>query len=400
VRRLPDHQYGFCTGQTQPGAEGPAVTDWIHKALQHIAFGDPDHPVPLTFGDLRGADPDRPVIDLKVVTTNLSMRRPHTLPRLGMTAGFVPKQWDKLFPKPVMTYLYETSKEWDLCKGSWLFPLEHQVPVVVAVRMSLSFPLLFTAIPLTIEDSERRAIVKSLGGKPDKGFRTAHFSDGGISSNFPIHMFDAWLPTRPTFAFSLEDLLADPGEVKTRVALPASAGEGMGVQIKELRSLTDFAWQILNSAKDWQDQLLSGLTGQRERIVHIYLTDKEGGLNLDMPAEVSRKLMAWGYEAGRKFTEGAFDFDEHKWRRLLALHQHLEGNLAAANSVWDGGFAAWYAAYAPNAQSYKRLGQSDREQIATDIAALLAARSSPGTIKNPDSKFPRRTGVLKIVPKY
>lgn len=400
-RDLPGQQFGFCTGLTQSGATTPALTDWMHSALQHIAFGDPGHPVPLTFGDLRGSDPEHPAIDLRVVTTNLSMRRPHTLPRLGMPAGFMPAEWERLFPKAVMDYLYATgSSEWQRLEGAWLFPQEEMLPVVVAVRMSLSFPVLFTAIPLKIEDTELPAIVASLGGRPCKRIRTAHFSDGGISSNFPIHMFDAWLPSRPTFAFSLEDILWDPAEVTSRVALPATASDGMGVQIKELRSLTDFAWQILNSAKDWQDQLLSGITGQRERIVRIFLTDSEGGLNLDMPPAVSRRLMAWGYEAGRKFADGEFDFDEHRWRRLLALHQHLESNLDAVDRVWDGGFAEWYRRYAPEARSYTRLGKADRARVAADLAAMLDARSLPGAIRNPQDKFPQRTGAMKIVPRY
>ncbi|MFN7107685.1 MAG: hypothetical protein ACK4MY_05665, partial [Brevundimonas sp.] len=46
--------FGLCPGLRQPGQEGPALTDWLHAALQDIAFGDPDHPRPLTFGDLLG----------------------------------------------------------------------------------------------------------------------------------------------------------------------------------------------------------------------------------------------------------------------------------------------------------------------------------------------------------
>lgn len=401
--RLPAHDFGFCTGLTQPGNDEPGLTDWLYRALQHIAFGDPDHPVPLTFGDLRGADPDKTLIDLKVVTTNLSMRRPHTLPRLGVAAAFMPTDWDKLFPEPVMRYLYKGgTRKWQRYAGAWLFPAEDKLPVVIAVRMSLSFPLLFTAVPLKIEDTELPSIVKSLGGKPYKRIRTVHFSDGGISSNFPIHMFDAPLPTRPTFAFSLEELLWNPDEVTSRVALPASASEGMGVQIKEVTSLADFGWQILNSAKDWQDQLLSEITGQRERIARIFLTDREGGLNLDMPPDVSRQLMRWGYEAGCKFTDGIFDFDEHKWRRLLVLYKHLEQNLAAIDRVWDAGFGDWYERYLPNVKSYKKLTLADRHQIAADIRELLAASESEDAtvIANREEKLPKRAGTLKVAPKY
>ncbi|WP_164902078.1 patatin-like phospholipase family protein [Rhizobium leguminosarum] len=266
ARVLPQQEFGFCTGLTQPGNSEQGLTDWIHSAIQHIAFGDKNHPTPLTFGHLQGPNPDKPEIDLKVVTTNLSMRRPHTLPRLGVRAGYFPSKWQKIFPEPVMQYLADCgSRPWRRHKDAWIFPYEEKLPVVVAVRMSLSFPVLFTAVPLQVEDRELPSIVNSLGGKPYKRIRTALFSDGGISSNFPIHMFDGPLPVRPTFAFSLEDLLWDHREVKTRVALPRTAGEGMGVQVKQICTFKDFGWQVLSSAKDWQDQLLSEMPTRESR---------------------------------------------------------------------------------------------------------------------------------------
>lgn len=403
AKELPQNGFGFCTGLTQPGSDRPAVTDWIHQAIQHIAFGDPDATKPLTFGDLRGNDPLRPNIDLQVVTTNLSMRRPHTLPKLGVAAGFMPDEWQKLFPKPVMDYMFSATKKWQRFKGAWLFPQEQDLPVIIAVRMSLSFPLLFSSIPLKIEDTELPSIVKSLGGKPYKRIRTALFSDGGISSNFPVHMFDRWLPERPTFAFSLEDLLWDPAELKTRVTLPSTASEGMGVQIKEIKSVRDFAWQILNSAKDWQDQMLSEISGQRERVVRIFLSSDEGGINLDMKPEVSRKLMQWGHDAGRKFNDGTFDFDEHKWRRLLVIYKHLQQNLRAMDSIWIGGFSTWYDGYSTKSDSYDRLNQNERRAIAKDIARLLKAYRLEGdsiAFDRIDERLPRRSGSLKIGPRY
>ncbi len=144
---LPEEQFGLCPGITQEGETEPALTDWLHSALQHIAFGDPNHSKPLTFGDLRGSDVKAPIIDLKVVTTNLSMRRPHTLPSIGAVAGFMPKDWDRLFPKSIMDFLYrEGTKPWARYQGSWIFPSAANLPVLVGVRMSLSFPLLFCAI--------------------------------------------------------------------------------------------------------------------------------------------------------------------------------------------------------------------------------------------------------------
>lgn len=402
LRQLPKSNFGFCTGLTQPDHSHPALTNWVYEALQHIAFGKKDHPTPLTFGDLQLPDQPNAAISLKIVTTNLSMRRPHTLPRLGVKAAFLLQEWKKLFPEPVMAYLCaDETRRCEKFAESWLFPKEEKLPVIVAVRMSLSFPLLFTAVPLKIEDAELSSIMKSLGGQPENATRTVHFSDGGISSNFPIHMFDAPLPVRPTFAFSLDDLLCDASKVKNRVALPENASQGMGVQIKEIRTLSDFGWQIISSAKDWQDQLLSEITGQRERIIRIFLADGEGGLNLSMQPQVSRQLMKWGYDAGCKFTNGSFDFDEHRWRRLLALYKHMDESLEAINETWHAGYKNWYDSYKTQVKTYVSIHINDRNIIATNLCDILAQHSAARPMSQTGKgRLPKKVGTLKIAPKY
>jgi predicted acylesterase/phospholipase RssA len=403
--QLPKNNFGFCTGMKEAGSEDPALTDWIYRALQEIAFGDPDHEAPLTFGDLMGPDKGSPVINLKVVTTNLSMRRPHTLPFLGMSAGFVKADWQRLFPERVMAHLTgEGAKRWDRDGDAWAFPDVDRLPVIVAVRMSLSFPLLFTTVPLRVNDTETLAIVGHLvGTESEENFvRTAHFSDGGISSNFPVHMFDAPLPTRPTFAIGLDDL---PGSLdptcRERVMLPANASEGIGVPVRELASMVDFGWQVLNSAKDWQDQLLSEITGQRERIAKVFLSNSEGGLNLDMSTAVSRQLMKWGHAAGQKFAGGAFDFDEHRWRRTIALYHNLEQYLQTLERGWIGAGRPWYNNYSLKATSYKKLTSSDRGLIRIELDAVTAGASRrSNAIRKPENKFPRRIGQLRIGPRF
>ena len=70
------------------------------------------------------------------------------------------------------------------------------MPIVVAARLSLSYPLLFSAVPLWAIDYE-----------PEEGERELKrclFTDGGVSSNFPIHLFDAAMPRWPTFGMWLD----------------------------------------------------------------------------------------------------------------------------------------------------------------------------------------------------
>lgn len=400
LQALPANNFGLCTGLTE--GTGPlAVTDWIHRALQDIAFGNPAHRKPLTFGDLSGAG-----VDLRVVTTNLSMRRPHTLPRLGAPAGYLDAEWRKILPDAIMQYLARRpGRAWPHDPAARPFPGEAALPVLVAVRMSLSFPVLFTAVPLRMVDTELPSIMKNLGAAapPPPMPQTALFSDGGISSNFPIHMFDSVLPTRPTFAFSIEELLGDASTLSRRVTVPQSAAQGMGVQMSAIGDITGFAWHVLNSAKDWQDQLLSELTGQRERIARIFLADGEGGLNLNMSPEASRQLMYWGYEAGKAFTNGPFSFDEHKWRRLLVLYRHARESLSSADAIWQAGFGAWYNGYLNKAKSYKGLSKTNRRQVATDLQDLFALAQTleqRTPFAGLDDDLPRKSGVLKIGPKF
>ena len=100
--------------------------------------------------------------------------------------------------------------------------------------------------------------------------------------------------------------------------------EGIGLDSTAISSLGGFLMGLVNAAKDWQDRLQSTLPGYRERIASVYLTEDEGGLNLDMKPDVIKKLVGYG-EGGTLATgvsldpavdEEPFDFDEHRWRRV------------------------------------------------------------------------------------
>lgn len=401
LTQLPAHGYGMCPGPTQAGGRGPGLTDWLHAALQEIAFGDPRHPTPLTFGHLAGPDPDAPQIDLRMVTTNLSMRRPHTLPRLGITFGYDPAEWSALFPRAVMAHLQATGGPLRKAPPYLTLSRPADLPVLVAVRMSLSFPLLFRAVPMYVRDRETWLIERATGARTPVPVRKVWFTDGGVSSNFPIHLFDALLPTRPTFALSLDDLPARAVKTGERVFIPTTAAEGSGLRAHAIEGLGQFAHAILGSAKDWQDQLLASMPGQRERIARVYLDPAaEGGLNLTMPPEVSAKLMGYGRTVGERFAGGGFDFEEHRWRRALVAYEQLERSLGGARHSWtQGGFGAALAAYMPQARSYHRVGKGDRRDIHRRLAAFAAlAEAFEPPIRRKDAKFPRPQGRLRIGP--
>src|SRR5579863_4811469 len=117
--------------------------------------------------------------------------------------------------------------------GLKLLPDQDDLPVIVATRLSLSFPFLFCSVPLYAPDWSRRR------KKPDEAPSTKRvagdalehdeirrpevvwFSDGGVCSNFPLHLFDSPLPRWPTFGINLRDVRADR---ESRVWTPETTG--------------------------------------------------------------------------------------------------------------------------------------------------------------------------------
>ncbi len=400
LRALSRSAFGLCSGLTVDPGQGLALTDWLHEALQYIAHGKaaPGQP-PLTFGDLRKAtDGDGHGIDLRMMTTNLSLVRPHALPNLPAGLMYDPTAWTDLMPAPVLTHLASASKP-SKHAGLAFAPAEDDLPVLLAVRMSLSFPLLISAVPMAIEDIGAAKRAELRGADTTPPVRTVWLTDGGLTSNFPIHFFDALLPNRPTFALSLDALPPDEPAPPSRVSLPQNANDGIFLPIRPINGLGDLFSALFGAAKDWQDNALSVMGGQRERIVRVALAADEGGLNLDMPQERALRLMGYGAEAGRILRD-QFDFDEHRWRRGLVAYQQLEITLAALDTTWTGGFQAWFHGYRIHPKSYRARGFLARgEAIETrlDGLATCAGHFRP-PLRATVGAFPKPEGRMRIMP--
>ncbi len=392
---LPRYDFGVCPG-LRPGYSGkPALTEWIAELLVRLAgVGDANHP--LTFGQLRSRN-----IELKMMTTNLSSCRPYSLPfatrgnpRDEARYSFKVEEWRRYFPQGVMSWLETNTVEVPGQPGLRFLPESDDLPVIVAVRMSLSFPVLLAAIPLY-----RRDFTCLAQEERDK-MRRCMFSDGGISSNFPIHFFDTLLPTRPTFAISLENytpLRFPDDRPENRVYLPQDAASGFLLPINRVDSTLAFAGAIINSARTWQDNLQRILSGYRERIAHVALNDFEGGLNLDMPEEVIRSLSGLGALAGEHLLQ--FNLQEHQWRRLLVAYARLEEMFANMHQAYAEGFEQFVDTYPPDTQSYKP-SLTWLQEVRSRLATLLEATQdwdnpslrTTGRIPKPDTD-------LRITPK-
>ena len=214
---LVDNDFGLCPGIRQPDSSKEGFTDWLARLIDEAAGNKTGRP--LTFGDLAAPPNGRPAIQLAMMTTSLMEKRPYTLPMPeDHRFVFEKSEWDRIFPSGVMAFLSRECEPFTPPAGEageyYHFPDPARLPLIVGARMSLSFPLLISAVPLwrrdftLLEEAERNKLRRCL------------FSDGGLSSNFPIHFFDRLLPNTPTFAISLDDY--DEKRNRDDVWLPSS----------------------------------------------------------------------------------------------------------------------------------------------------------------------------------
>jgi predicted acylesterase/phospholipase RssA len=338
VRRFPAMHFGFCVGAARSNPKRPvALVNWLNDTLSRITGKNDTEP--LTFGDLADAG-----IVLKVVTTCLTLGRPFSIPfdHAEERFFFSPAEMLRYFPEPVVQWMEEHPPDGpeapDMLHGERIdlgglrpLPEARNLPVIVAARMSMSFPILFCAVPLYAVDFTRRRRNKnepasnvpgsSIGPDELRRPELVWFSDGGITSNFPIHIFDGPLPKWPTFGLDLDDVRPDrpaptgrEDRIRERVWMPRKNSSGFTQSWTRLSTqpglgaLSAIAPAAVNAARNWMDNLQTSTPGYRDRVVHIYLDDHEGGLNLNMPADVQGALADYGTEAANRiighFIEG------------------------------------------------------------------------------------------------
>jgi len=425
--------YGICTGMASPAFPGrkgktsfEGLMPWLHNTVQTAAGRTIDDD-PLTFGDLWSAPRSdgtaaSPVnltaprsIELEMITSDISRNRAAQLPFIEAPSPVYVSVavLERHFPKPLVRWMVQEQgdpdPEVELPKGTIRLPPPHHLPIAFAARLSLSFPVLLSALPLLTPDFGR----KTADGKIP--LRRLWFSDGGLTSNFPIHFFDSPMPTRPTFCLNLVDYNAElVEEPSTSPEAEAGADEVEGALAKakeqderkpitESRSfdrkaenrpaeqpthdpkpkdpvwkmvaMTDghqlqpvpfttfdsgsgtgvgaFLSALFNTARAWSDNQMLIAPGVRDRVVHIALRSDEGGLNLDMDANVIAELDLRGRAAGMLIA-ARFDpnaqtdpetgaaiipaFANHRWvryRNFMAAFEDLSRRFAAARRKSD-----------------------------------------------------------------
>jgi hypothetical protein len=413
-RKVPKNYNGIVRGHDpkwnwgltpHPEREPRMLTDWLSMQIDKIAGLDTKtrdgkrHP--LTFGDLCSKE-----ITLRMVSTNLNQGLPYELPFRDNIFLFKKSEMEDLFPKYIVDYMVETSGEIHRYKAGtdghahnidqdhfpkdkdgkdqyFFAPRPDRFPVAVAMRMSLAVPIFISAIPFyTITESglERLRQGRDLREPEETKRQKVHndiqqnwFSDGGTTSNFPIHFFDNWLPTRPTFGINLTAMPAEaiqgehldrsylsvihgtfsgtdehaadedgdgrPDGEETQYSRPIpaivlpKADETQNPEWRPIANPLDLLMKVLDTARENHDNVQSMLPGYRERIVQVRFAVGEGGLNLAMSPDTIERIRTKGETAADKLLCD-FDFDQHRWTRFLSLMALLENQL----EMMDGAF--------------------------------------------------------------
>jgi predicted acylesterase/phospholipase RssA len=378
VCELPRNRFGICSGMPRrkgsgSGEQPVSLTPWLHGLINRVA-GRREGDQPLTFGDLWEAGEVQGVIgaraiNLEMMTTNLTHQRPYRLPfRFDTELSenqlfyFRQREFRRLFPSVVVDWMLAHPRDCGsnpkriarrkLMAKSDFFPMPdgRDLPVVVATRMSLSFPVLLSAIPLHAFDYR-------LGHKaprPEKCW----FSDGGLCCNFPIHFFDSALPRRPTLSMDLEYVPKDTPPEALKPTMPKQNSQKLHEQwarfeyVESRRNgrqftrktplwqLVGFAVAIIDTMRVWNDATQSRLPGYRDRIVTIPLKQDEGGLNLNMPSDRIEALSARGVDAAELLLahfdvpsrEAVMTWENHRWVRLRTFFASLEKLLAGVET--------------------------------------------------------------------
>jgi predicted acylesterase/phospholipase RssA len=314
---------------------------------------------------------DERLVNLELMTTDLSRQRPYRFPLQRFELDDPAQLWlcldalgdgeSSVFPKAVMAALGEgrprTVRD-RTGRSLTLHPLPDpwDLPVIFAVRLSMALPALFQAVPLyrivagtPVEDDFGRTVLDRgtpLPGADGRAGEVAEelwFSDGGITSNFPVHFFDSPLPRWPTVSLNLGP--HPEQEPQQDISLPRDY-DPVAVRSKPLTgSGLSLAGAVFTTARSWRDSMQSAMPGYRNRIAQVRTRDNEGGTNLFMPREVIASMALRGALAGARLRTRFADpaqWDRFRWLRLRVAMSNLErlrGTAASRQGFYADMFA-------------------------------------------------------------
>jgi hypothetical protein len=324
-------------------------------------------PDPRPLPDLAIVEPEMRSINLELMTSELVHGVPYRFPlRADEVRGadghprLYLRESDmvEVFPLEVVEALTAFDRDFDTARSietgdslpvADLFPLPNpeDLPVIFATRLSLSFPALFQAVrlysvvgrasePHLIRDEYGARLHRNgldlsypgpttskLGSEKDVWLEELWFTDGGVTSNFPVHFFDNPVPLWPTLGINLGGHPA--GFAHQDVWLPADDQSRTSPSSPLGNGFPSFIGSLFNTARGWHDIYQTFMPAYRGRVAWVRQRPDEGGNNLYMERETIASLALRGAIAGRRLRR-RFEKEEY-WHR----HQWLRLRIAARN---------------------------------------------------------------------
>ena len=455
ITKLPKNGYGLCGGSSNSKPDEADVlplTDWMHDYFQKLANLPPVEPV--TFGHLwdpdgKTSEPDMETaereIDLVLMTTNITRGISQRLPFLEGSWGqlfFNRTEFEALFPEAVVEHMWKKRApvrhpEVDVPEGYYPLPSPADLPILLGARMSLSFPFLLGAVPLYA------ANVAKKGEDGKIPLQRCWFSDGGLTSNFPLHFFDSPLPSRPTFGINLVPASVKLTETEDEVQQISPGPQGAGedawsistcraairpASATRLASTTSRGRKAASRGslvrcsirRGTGDTELMAMPGYRDRIVHVELAKDEGGMNLNMKPELIKKIGERGEKASEllsaRFAPNpgpdpqngnpiVLTWDNHLWIRYRSLMSGIELLIKRMRKAWGSGYADLLDRDIDEAPGYKFRNGAQQDFARTATKCVLdAAEKWTGetTFDRYDGstagRSPRPKPVLRMMP--
>lgn len=378
--------------RTPPATVQESLVPWLERSLRELAgngaevlrFGhlwngladwDPTAPQDDAGWLQRWRETDHRVVNLELMTTDLTRRRPYRFPLAPPTStahapaggmitaidqpasglegvDFAPEEqlWfapedfgagdERIFPDAVIKVLTEgmpltVLDESGVRQTLYPVPPPWRLPVIFAVRISMSLPGLFAAVPLyrlvapePVTDDLGRQVLDDGVPLPPSGPPVATrcwFADGGITSNFPVHFFDASLPRWPTVSLNLGTHPA--GNPIQDVWLPQDWDSHPGSGQPVTTSGLSWFGAIFGTALSWRDTMQSAMPSNRSRIAQVRTAVGEGGINLFMSRETIASMALRGALAGYRLRERFSDtgsWARFRWLRLRVALSNTE----------------------------------------------------------------------------
>ncbi len=345
----------------------PNLTDWLTQAMADLA-GLPAHEV-VRFGHLwTGADyvpgdPDgaarqaakdsrQRCINLELMSTELIRKAPYRFPLPAAASDderlwFDPGDLDGVLPRRVidaMTLNEQPQQVTSLTTGApitlYRFPQPWDLPVVFATRASLALPALFQSLRLYELRQGAMRVRTEFGARIARNGTDLRFpisragearvaqelwlTDGGVTSNFPIHMFDSPLPLWPTVGIDLGDYPAGAGHQDVYLLGDAQAAKHLAAPLKQ--AMSSFLGAILGTSLQWRDNAQLQMPAFQARIAVVRQRTYEGGNNLFMTRQDVASLAIRGVVAGmrlrRRFASDA-QWQRQQWLRLRVAGQNI-----------------------------------------------------------------------------